>query len=140
MIWFSWLKFHVLVTFHILNFNCHKSVFFFKTFYFYFWWAPWLEKKFNLLSNYIYFVWIKIDSEKDIIFILAGAMLKVLWFINEVEQKKLCDYGSPDQLFTFQTLHTVLHFALLRIERKYRFFSNKRPGRLFNLFKFLEGH
>ena len=44
-------------------------------------------------------------------------MLKVLWFINEVKQKKLCDYGSPDQLFTFQILHTVLHFTLQRVER-----------------------
>ena len=45
-------------------------------------WVPWLERKFILLLKHIYFVGVKINTERDI-FILAGAMLKVMFILKE---------------------------------------------------------
>ena len=53
-------------------FNCHKSIryFFLQNLSLLLLWVPWLERKFILLFKYIYFVRVKINSERDI-FILG---------------------------------------------------------------------
>ena len=58
------------------------DIFFSKTFHFYFIWVSWLERKFIPIFQYIYFVRVKINSKRGI-FILAGAMLKVVCILKK---------------------------------------------------------
>ena len=76
-------KVHVLVPFHSLNFKYHKSsiISFPKSFILIFYgYHGWKGNLFTF-SNLLYFVWAKINIEKDI-FILAGAVLKVMCILE----------------------------------------------------------
>ena len=70
----------ILLPFHSLNFNCHKSNQWFflpKPFLFF---MGTMVRKFIFFFKYIYFIWVKINSERDIL--LAGAMLVVICMVN----------------------------------------------------------
>ena len=74
-----------------LSWKC-SMIFFSKIFYIYLR-APWLGRKFILLFKYIYLVWVKINSERNI-YILTGARLKVMCILKNYLQNSKLEYQS----------------------------------------------